>query len=467
MTQTADAIVCGAGILGIACAWHLTANAGLRRVAIVDERPPLSLTSDKSTEGYRNWWPGPGNEMVSFMNRSIDWLEALADASGNRFHLNRRGYLFVTADPNQIALFEAAGREGETLGAGPFRRHEGNRQDYVPHLAEGYGAADGGAETPMDGADLLIGEPLIRRHFPWLSPDVVAVLHARRCGWMSAQQLGMYLLEEARRHGASLVQGHLEQIVTRGGQVTGVRVSTGGGSEQIDAPVFVNAAGPYASGLARQLGANLPMWHEAHVKMSFQDHAHAVARDAPMCIWMDPVRLPWSSEERAALNEEPAGRDLLEPFPSGVHGRPEGGMDADTLILYWTYEDVERRDEPVFPIDPDPRYPEIVLRGMSAMAPRLSHYFGQLPKPYLDGGYYARTQENRPLIGPLPVAGAYICAAFSGFGIMGACAGGELLAAHVTGDTLPPWADALSPTRYDDPDYRARLRNWPADDGQL
>jgi hypothetical protein len=26
---------------------------------IVGERPPLSRTSDKSTECYRNWWPGP------------------------------------------------------------------------------------------------------------------------------------------------------------------------------------------------------------------------------------------------------------------------------------------------------------------------------------------------------------------------------------------------------------------------
>ena len=42
---------------------------------------------------------------------------------------------------------------------------------------------------------------LIRAHFPYLSEYVVAVLHARRCGWMSAQQLGMYLLERAHERG--------------------------------------------------------------------------------------------------------------------------------------------------------------------------------------------------------------------------------------------------------------------------
>ena len=65
---------------------------------LVDERPPLSLTSDKSSEAYRNWWPGPDDAMIRLMNRSIDLLEELAEASKNRFLMNRRGYLWCTAD---------------------------------------------------------------------------------------------------------------------------------------------------------------------------------------------------------------------------------------------------------------------------------------------------------------------------------------------------------------------------------
>ena len=460
MNRTADAIVCGAGIVGIACAWHLAARHGLRRVAIVDERPPLSLTSDKSTECYRNWWPGPGDAMVSLMNRSVDWLEELAAASENRFHLNRRGYLFATADPERVAAFEAAGREAESLGAGPLRRHDASRSaDYVPHQPNGYTGAP-------DGADLIVDRALIHRHFPWLSPDVAAVLHARRCGWLSAQQLGMYLLEEARRHGAFLVNGRVDEVLEAGGRAEGVRVSLrDGGEERIASPVFVNAAGPFAKQVAGWLGADLPVWFERHVKMSFADRERAVPRDAPLFIWADPIRLPWSDEERGALGEDPEGRALLEPFPAGAHGRPDGGPDADTLILYWTYEE-EKRSEPEFPFDWDPRYPEIVLRGMSRMLPALERYFGRLPRPWIDGGYYVRTQENRPLVGPLPLEGSFVCAAFSGFGIMGSCAGGELLAAHVTGGPLPPWAAAFALSRYDDPEYRALLDDWPAD-GQL
>src|SRR3972149_6060616 len=61
MTETYGAVVCGAGIAGISAAYHLCVTQGLGKVLLVDERPPLSLTSDKSTECYRNWWPGPGD----------------------------------------------------------------------------------------------------------------------------------------------------------------------------------------------------------------------------------------------------------------------------------------------------------------------------------------------------------------------------------------------------------------------
>ncbi|TMC54094.1 MAG: FAD-binding oxidoreductase, partial [Chloroflexi bacterium] len=97
--KTADVIICGAGIAGIASAYQLTVKHGLRNVLLVDERAPLTLTSDKSTECYRNWWPGPGAAMVGMMNRSIDMLDALAHESSNIFHLNRRGYVYATADP--------------------------------------------------------------------------------------------------------------------------------------------------------------------------------------------------------------------------------------------------------------------------------------------------------------------------------------------------------------------------------
>ena len=83
-----------------------------------------------------------------------------------------------------------------------------------------------------------------------------------------------------------------------------------------------------------------------------------------------------------------------------------------------------------------------------------------MPRPQLDGGYYTRTRENRPLIGPMSVEGAYMIGAVSGYGIMSACGTGELLASHVTGAALPACAPAFVLERYDDPDYQKRLDEW-------
>jgi glycine/D-amino acid oxidase-like deaminating enzyme len=58
------------------------------------------------------------------------------------------------------------------------------------------------------------------------------------------------------------------------------------------------------------------------------------------------------------------------------------------------------------------------------------------------------------------VDGAHVIGALSGYGLMAACAAGELLAAHVTGAPLPAYAPAFTPARYADPAYLARLEAW-------
>jgi len=42
---SADVVICGAGIAGIAAAYHLAVEHGVARVVLVDARPPLSLTA--------------------------------------------------------------------------------------------------------------------------------------------------------------------------------------------------------------------------------------------------------------------------------------------------------------------------------------------------------------------------------------------------------------------------------------
>ncbi len=75
----------------------------------------------------------------------------------------------------------------------------------------------------------------------------------------------------------------------------------------------------------------------------------------------------------------------------------------------------------------------------------------------MDGGYYTRTAENQPLIGPLESQGSYVLGALSGFGLMAAMGAGELLAMHVRGTSLPDYARWFVPARYADPGYQAML----------
>jgi glycine/D-amino acid oxidase-like deaminating enzyme len=450
MAPTAEVVICGAGIAGVAAAWHLT-RRGVTDVVLVDERPPLSLTSDKSTECYRNLWPGPGDAMVAAMNRSIDLLEELARESGNVFRMNRRGYAFASAVPERIPQFIESARQAEALGSGAARIHVSPSSDYRPHRDEGF-------EDQPVGVDVLTDRTLIRRHFPYLADDTVAVFHGRRCGWFSGQQLGMYMLERARDKGVRLLQGTLEAIETAGGRVSGVRVS----GRAIATPRVVNAAGPFVGRIARMLGVELPVYCEQHAKIAFADTLGALPRSAPMLIWTDPVCVAWSDEERAALAE--TRPDLLAEIPSGVHGRPEGAGESPIVLLLWNYH--LEAVEPRFPLAFDPAYAELVIRGMARAVPGFARYADRLPRAFVDGGYYTKTRENRFLAGPLPVEGAYVCGALSGYGLMAASVAGELTADHATGGALPPYAPAFSPSRYDDPAYRALLDTW-GDSGQL
>jgi glycine/D-amino acid oxidase-like deaminating enzyme len=458
-SRRAEVVICGAGIAGIAAAYHLAVKRRLGRVLLVDERPPLSLTSDKSTECYRNWWPGPGDAMVRLMNRSIDLLDDWARQSGNRFHLNRRGYLFATAEAERVEQFAAAGEEAASLGAGRLRLHEssGDAAAYVPSPASGF-------EGQPDGSDLITDPDLIRRHFPYLAPDTVAVIHSRRCGWFSAQQLGAYLLEQARAAGVEVVTGRMAGVRTAGGRVRAVRIDGASESLEVETDRLVLAAGPLLQSAAAMLGLELPVTAEWHVKVAMADPLRVVPRDAPLLIWTDSQSLVWTSDERRELAESESTRRLLEPFPAGVHARPEGPDDSPILLILWTYHTEAR--EPIFPGPVDPMYPEVALRGLARMLPGLRAYFGRAPRPVVDGGYYLKTRENRPLIGPLPLQGAFVIGALSGYGLMASAGAGEILAAHVVGAEPPSYARAFRLDRYQDPTYQALLENWGST-GQL
>lgn len=446
----AQVVVCGAGIAGISTAFHLT-RAGITDIVVADPRAPLTLTSDKSTECYRNWWPN--EPMIRLMRRSIELLDGYARESGNAFALNRRGYLYLTADETTLQSMVAQAQEASLAGAGPLRTHTGAAETYIAALSSGF-------EDAPDGADLFLDAAALRHRFPFLSDRVVGGLHARTAGWLSAQQLGMWLLEQAGAAGASFVNAEVVAVEHDADQITAVAFDDG---SRLETAAFVNAAGPHLRRVGNMVGVDLPVASEVHAKIGLRDHLGRFPRQAPMVIWNDPQRLNWSSEESHYLRD--AGReDLLGILPPGCHGRPEGGLDSPWALGLWEYHTEVR--EPTWPIPTDPLYAEVVLRGLARVIPTLAPYAAALPETVIDAGYYTKTRENRPLAGPVGPAGSYVCGALSGFGIMAACAVGELVARGIAGAALPDWSRWFELSRYDDPDYVAGLAAM-TDSGQL
>ena len=434
-------VICGAGIAGVSTAFHL-ARTGVTDVLLVDPRSPLTLTSDKSTECYRNWWPN--RPMVELMNRSIALLEQYSAESGNAFGMNRRGYLYLTGEEAVLSAMAAGAEVAAQAGAGELRVHR------EAPSATGPDTWDNTAVS--EGADLFIGGRKLRQHFPYITGEVAGGLFARNAGWLSAQQLGMWMLGEAERAGVVVVRAEVTAVGIDRDEIRSVQLDNG---TSVATRIFVNAAGPMLPAVGALLGVDLPVFSELHAKAAFRDHLSALPRTAPMVIWNDTQRIDWSDEERAALAE--AGRgDLLGSLPAGCHARPEGGEQSPWVLGLWEYG--AKRIEPTWPLPLDSLYTEAVLRGLATMVPGLSAYRDRLPAASVDGGYYTKTVENRPLAGPVGPRGSYVCGALSGFGIMAACGVGELVAYAIGGRANPEWAKWFDLRRYEDADYMKSVR---------
>src|SRR5262245_29265841 len=221
---------------GVAAAHQLAVRAGVPRIVLVDPREPLSLTSSKGTEAYRNYWPGPDSTMARFMDRSIDLLDELDRESGHAFELNRRGYVFLTADPAE---------------ADRLRR-------------------EAGADDAAGATTEFAGQSAIRARYPFVTHDARAMLHVRRAGYMNAVGLGEELIRRAGPHGVAFVGDEATALTAAGGRVTGVQLVSGA---RIDAAAFVLAAGPLLPRWTDRLGLRVPIVNELHGKIAFDDDA--------------------------------------------------------------------------------------------------------------------------------------------------------------------------------------------------
>jgi glycine/D-amino acid oxidase-like deaminating enzyme len=435
INRKTDTLVIGAGIVGISTAYYLKLAAPDLPVTLVDMGRPMELTSAHSGENYRNWWPHP--VMERFTNHSIDLLEDIARQSNNRINLTRRGYVLATrkTDIDDLLKELLAGYADDAENT--IRIHDTSGSGaYEPPL-------DNAWQGAPSGVDVMRNDTLIRQHFPCYDPEIKTLVHIRRGGSISGQQMGQFMLEQFRRLGGQSLQAQVVAIDKAHDFV----VSTENTAVTLQAARIVNAAGPFLNRIAGMLDIELPISNVLQQKIAFEDTSGAIARRMPFSIDLDGQYMDWSEEERQLLAEDPDLARLTEQMPGSIHCRPDGGDSGTWIKLGWAFNEVPSAAcvEPVL----NDNFPEIVLRGAARLNPSLKTYYARLPRNMAHyGGFYTMTDENWPLIGPMGVDGTFVVGAMSGFGTMAACAAGELCAKQLLGAEAPDYANALSLERY-------------------
>lgn len=436
--------VIGAGIVGIATAYYLCKKYQRTSVVLIDARDPMSYTSAQSGDNYRNWWPS--ELMTQFTNHSISLMRDLAEESSNELQMKQTGYALATRKTEIDDLISAL-EQTYDKSSGLIRVHQDTSASvYQTPYAKHW-------DSSIDGVDILSNTALIKKVLPAFSADIENVLHIRRAGDFSSQQMGQYMLQQIAPKGCKRLRGKVCNIV-RNGQYQ-LEIETPSGTEFLKADMVVNAAGPYVGEIANMLGVELPIKNIFHQKLAFEDILSAVPRNQPFSIDIDETVLDWNDDERQALADEAELSWLTKPIEGGIHCRPEGS--GKWIKLGWAYNrevstpDYSREliEDPMY----KPSFPEIVLRGASKLNPGLQPYVETLPTNRVHyGGYYTMTDENWPLIGPLDHSGAFVVGALSGYGCMSACAAGSIAADWVCNKKRPEFADSFGLDRYSDPE---------------
>lgn len=221
MTETADVVVVGGGVVGASAAYHL-AVAGAGRVLLLERADALGTGSTGACAGgFRFQFSSEANIRLS--QASVPMIVGFTQEHGLPLDVWQDGYLFLLRGEETWRAFVAAAELQRALGVEVELLSPEQAEALVPGIA--LEAVLGAAFGPRDG----IADP-------------------------SGLTNGYATL--ARRAGAEIRTGvEALGVLVEGGRVRGVRTSGG----DVDAPAIVNAAGPWAAALAASAGVTLPL----------------------------------------------------------------------------------------------------------------------------------------------------------------------------------------------------------------
>lgn len=413
--------ICGAGIAGAATAYYLLKKQKKLDVILIDKNQALSFTTSKSGENFRDFWPQ--KPMTQFASHSIDLMKALKNEYGqDAFSMNFSGYDFISFDKNK-PIFPTDSQE------------------------------------VFDNVIEEITKPeTIRDQHPYLSKSVEKIVRIKNAGNIDVYVMGMLMIAEAKKLGLKMLTGEVTDIIKN----TSDFQITLDDKTKINANKIAIAAGPFIGNIAKMLNIQVPIENVLQQKFMVPDPKKVIPTDMPFSIYADSQSLDWSEEERAFFASEKKYEWLLDEFPGGLHIKPESGK----IKLGWAFN--TRSAQPRWKPSTLELFPQVVLKGASRFIPQLMEYQKNIPTPIIQyAGYYTRTKENFPLIGPTEMPNVFLVGALAGYGTMGACAAGELCAKYILNETeLPDYSRYFHPLRYEDSELMNEI-NHSMSDGQL
>jgi sarcosine oxidase subunit beta len=369
--RTADVAIVGGGIIGLSIALEL-AGRGLR-VVVLDRSLPGAAASSRNGGGVRQ--QGRAVPEIGLAGLAMQRWAGLADKLGGPTGYRRIGHLMVAADEDQMVALRERQQLEKEHGLETVLVDEGTVQALAPGLARGF---IGGKLCPTDG--------------------------------MAVPALTMQsLTAAARRAGVTVLAGTAVRTVrTQAGAVTGVDAD----GVCIDAPLVVNAAGPWSSAVAATADVYLPVLPSRIHMFRTRPVAEKVAD-----VWVATAALDFNGVQ---------WEDGSVLFGGAVTTDP----------TQYTY-------------DLTPR-PEKVAEGVFKLGQALPA-LRDTPLECSWTGIREFTPDMIPIIGPAAgVDGLFLCTGFSGHGFALGPLIGELVAGWLASGERPDVLAPFDPERFVD-----------------
>jgi sarcosine oxidase subunit beta len=218
--RTAEVVIIGGGIMGLSTAYHL-ARAGQKDVLLLEQNLLAQGSTGLSVGGIRQQFSHASNILLS--QESVRVFERFGEVFETDIHFRQVGYVFLVQREETWAEFQGNVETQRRLNVPVEILSPEEIQKRWPYLF--VDDLKGGTYCPEDG---------------YADPYLVAMGYAN-----AARQLGVRIEEKTKVIGVQLEKGNVLGVETEYGPIA--------------APLVVNAAGPWASGIGAMAGLDLPV----------------------------------------------------------------------------------------------------------------------------------------------------------------------------------------------------------------